>query len=130
MGLDKKPIPPPKRVKEEPASSPKEPADMEADMAEEDSDGETDQQQETRAKDETAAEDKVRNGKMLVSITKSTLAPSISKVLHLYTKIMKRTLRQMTRQRKTNLHLHPRRLRSRKKRQTQQTLKMTRTTVR
>lgn len=73
MGLDKKPIPPPKRVKddvgrEESVASPKDPADMETEVAGEDaashSGCETGQQQDTenQVKDETAAEDKVRNG--------------------------------------------------------------------
>uniref|UniRef100_A0AAQ6IRX1 DUF4590 domain-containing protein n=1 Tax=Anabas testudineus TaxID=64144 RepID=A0AAQ6IRX1_ANATE len=72
MGLDKKPIPPPKRVKEniereESVNSPKDPADMDTEMAGEDaashSGCETNQQQdmETQIKDEPAAEDKVRN---------------------------------------------------------------------
>lgn len=72
MGLDKKPIPPPKRVKDdvgrESVASPKDPADMETEMAEEDAGShsgcETSQQQdmENQVKDKTAAEDKVRNG--------------------------------------------------------------------
>lgn len=79
MGLDKKPIPPPKRVKEdvgreESVTSPKDPADMETEMAGEDaashSDCETSQQHdmETQDKDETAAADKVRNGIMAETI--------------------------------------------------------------
>lgn len=73
MGLDKKPIPPPKRVKddvgrEETFTSPKDPTDMDTELVEDDaasrSGGETSQQQdmEDQVKNETTAEDKVRNG--------------------------------------------------------------------